>query len=166
MSLYEEWNQKWENGSSQQLSEYMETYYEKEKLAYTDILKTGNPVLTGTVMELAERFQMEPAEIAGFLEGINTSLEEEAVLSELEENTAISVTIVWEKLYFNMLKAKAPWLYELSEWDGILSSERRGEITKEYRASQQAVREKVGRNDPCPCGSGKKYKKCCESKES
>jgi len=21
---------------------------------------------------------------------------------------------------------------------------------------------KVGRNDPCPCGSGKKYKKCCE----
>lgn len=20
----------------------------------------------------------------------------------------------------------------------------------------------VGRNDPCPCGSGKKYKKCCE----
>jgi hypothetical protein len=23
---------------------------------------------------------------------------------------------------------------------------------------------KIGRNDPCPCGSGKKYKKCCESK--
>jgi preprotein translocase subunit SecA len=28
---------------------------------------------------------------------------------------------------------------------------------------QQVVRNaaKVGRNDPCPCGSGKKYKKCC-----
>lgn len=24
----------------------------------------------------------------------------------------------------------------------------------------------VGRNDPCPCGSGKKYKKCCQSKET
>ena len=23
---------------------------------------------------------------------------------------------------------------------------------------------KTGRNDPCPCGSGKKYKKCCEEK--
>lgn len=23
---------------------------------------------------------------------------------------------------------------------------------------------KVGRNDPCPCGSGKKYKKCCEAR--
>ena len=25
---------------------------------------------------------------------------------------------------------------------------------------------KTGRNDPCPCGSGKKYKKCCELKEA
>jgi preprotein translocase subunit SecA len=25
--------------------------------------------------------------------------------------------------------------------------------------------EKVGRNDPCPCGSGKKYKKCCGRKK-
>ena len=24
--------------------------------------------------------------------------------------------------------------------------------------------QKVGRNDPCSCGSGKKYKKCCEAK--
>ena len=23
----------------------------------------------------------------------------------------------------------------------------------------------IGRNDPCPCGSGKKYKKCCQSKD-
>lgn len=22
---------------------------------------------------------------------------------------------------------------------------------------------KVGRNDPCPCGSGKKFKKCCDA---
>ena len=25
--------------------------------------------------------------------------------------------------------------------------------------------EKIGRNDPCPCGSGKKFKKCCEMKQ-
>jgi preprotein translocase subunit SecA len=24
--------------------------------------------------------------------------------------------------------------------------------------------QKVGRNEPCPCGSGKKYKKCCANK--
>jgi preprotein translocase subunit SecA len=34
--------------------------------------------------------------------------------------------------------------------------------SSEQRTVQQVVRgaEKVGRNDPCPCGSGKKYKKC------
>ncbi|MBZ5627543.1 MAG: preprotein translocase subunit SecA [Acidobacteriia bacterium] len=33
----------------------------------------------------------------------------------------------------------------------------------EYQPVQQRVRSgaKIGRNDPCPCGSGKKYKKCC-----
>jgi hypothetical protein len=32
-----------------------------------------------------------------------------------------------------------------------------------YERQEPIVREtpKIGRNDPCPCGSGKKYKKCC-----
>ena len=34
---------------------------------------------------------------------------------------------------------------------------------KEGRAGKAV---KVGRNDPCPCGSGKKYKKCCGFNES
>ena len=37
---------------------------------------------------------------------------------------------------------------------------------KEVRAKdpdkyQLAAQKQIGRNDPCPCGSGKKYKKCC-----
>jgi preprotein translocase subunit SecA len=34
------------------------------------------------------------------------------------------------------------------------------------RSQPSAVRagHKVGRNEPCPCGSGKKYKKCCLAK--
>jgi len=32
--------------------------------------------------------------------------------------------------------------------------------TKPVQVQQRVVYEKVGRNDPCPCGSGKKYKKC------
>ena len=31
--------------------------------------------------------------------------------------------------------------------------------------SNQARSKKIGDNDPCPCGSGKKYKKCCKSKD-
>jgi len=32
--------------------------------------------------------------------------------------------------------------------------------------SEQATSKKIGDNDPCPCGSGKKYKKCCKLKEN
>jgi hypothetical protein len=35
---------------------------------------------------------------------------------------------------------------------------------KHYAAKQPLVLPKVGRNDPCPCGSGKKFKKCCSEK--
>jgi len=46
---------------------------------------------------------------------------------------------------------------ERQRQDYIMS---RGEDTP---ASQTVRREekKIGRNDPCPCGSGKKYKRCC-----
>ena len=50
------------------------------------------------------------------------------------------------------LLAKAAWLAErYGDPEGLLSSPRRIEKSAP----------KVGRNDPCPCGSGKKYKRCC-----
>ena len=40
--------------------------------------------------------------------------------------------------------------------------QKRKEIEKSYKKTKTVVKEKtVGRNEPCPCGSGKKYKKCC-----
>ena len=35
------------------------------------------------------------------------------------------------------------------------------DLEKALNPPKPLVAEKVGRNDPCPCGSGKKYKKCC-----
>ena len=61
-----------------------------------------------------------------------------------------------------MVDAKAEWLYELPQWDNIFSEEKRKELYKEQKNSGTIRKEKkVGRNYPCPCGSGKKYKKCC-----
>ena len=37
----------------------------------------------------------------------------------------------------------------------------RGDIKSAGKTTQKREGVKVGRNDPCPCGSGKKYKKCC-----
>ena len=66
-------------------------------------------------------------------------------------------------LYYNMVGAKANWLYELPEWDAILSEEKRKELYHNNKISGTVKREgkKIYPNDPCPCGSGKKYKKCC-----
>ena len=44
-----------------------------------------------------------------------------------------------------------------------------GTTSSDTPAVKQPVRkkrQKPGRNDPCPCGSGKKYKKCCGRNES
>jgi uncharacterized protein len=38
---------------------------------------------------------------------------------------------------------------------------RRHHVAATFNSEPQRTASKVGRNDPCPCGSGKKYKKCC-----
>ena len=43
-----------------------------------------------------------------------------------------------------------------------LTDNRPGKVNKQKTVKR--VTGKVGRNDPCPCGSGKKYKKCCYPK--
>ena len=61
-----------------------------------------------------------------------------------------------------MLDAKADWLYNLEQWNDIFTEEQKKAIKKEYDKTKTVVKEvKIGRNDPCVCGSGKKYKKCC-----
>jgi SEC-C motif len=37
-------------------------------------------------------------------------------------------------------------------------------LTRSATGSPISTRVKTGRNDPCPCGSGRKYKKCCLNK--
>ena len=98
----------------------------------------------------------------GFIDGINDSLKNQYDLETLEADSKLELDINLETLYYNMLDAKAEYLYTLPQWDGIFSEEKREEIQKQYKESK-IVRnlDKVGRNDVCPCGSGKKYKKCC-----
>lgn len=162
MSLYTEWQGYFEKKKPEEIKEILEAYYELEKNAYAKILEEKNTCVTGTVSELAARFNMKPFEFVGFVDGINESIEESVELNDLTEDSVVTLNILWSELYKNMHKAKADWLYNLTEWEGIFSEEERTELVKEFRRSQQAVSEKqAGRNDPCPCGSGKKYKKCC-----
>jgi preprotein translocase subunit SecA len=162
MSLYQKWTELVESQQTQvSLKKFWQDYFDQEKKNYAQILSEGSWELEGTVKELADRFEMDAVLFTGFLDGINTSLAESLEIEGLEEDTPVKLSIIPEKLYFNMLDAKADWLYNLPQWDEILTKDRRREIYQEYRTSKMAVSTKIGRNDPCPCGSGKKYKKCC-----
>ncbi len=162
MSLFKEWSKKLENQRDNTANEkFFENYLTKETEVYKSILASGTTVLQGRLEDLAKTYNMDNITFVGFLDGINTSLDSELDLEALAEDSEINKTIVLDKLYYNMLQAKAQWLYELSEWDGHLTLEQRAEIRKQYNEDHRAVSNKVGRNDPCPCGSGKKYKKCC-----
>lgn len=163
-SLMQEWEkivtQYSKDAASQQ--KFWTNYYLKEKDVYEQILSGPIEVITGTVKELADRYGMEPAIMLGFLDGINESIKEPNPIEELEEDTTVTLDIDLELLYKNMVAAKADWLYNLPQWENHLSEERRQELYKEQKSSTTIVKgKKIGRNDPCPCGSGKKYKFCC-----
>lgn len=137
-------------------------YFKEEKAVYEQLLADPSVVVCGTVQELADRYGMELKYMVGFLDGINESLKEPNPIEEMDADTQVKLDIDVEKLYYNMVEAKAEWLYELPAWDVILTPERRKELYREQKKSGTIVKEKkIGRNDPCPCGSGKKYKHCC-----
>lgn len=162
MTLFKKWEDMAYNIETQEdYDDFWKEYLEQERAIYKEILGSKNNVVEGTVKGLAAKYSIEPVVFCGFIDGINTSLVVEQDMDSLEEESEVSLEINYEKLYYNMLDAKAPWLYELEEWDELLSREKREELTKQYRQSKVVRVDKVGRNEPCPCGSGKKYKKCC-----
>lgn len=163
MSLYKSW--------TDMVVEYVKEKGEKafwqeygniETNIYKDLLLNYKEAKKTTIEKLAKEYNSTLEFIMGFVDGINDSLNNPYDLEAIDENTELVLDINLEKLYFNMLDAKADYLYNLPQWDGIFSEEKRKEIQKDYKESR-IVRneEKIGRNDPCPCGSGKKYKKCC-----
>ncbi len=163
MSLYKEWTDMVVDYVKRKGEPaFWHDYGEIEKRIYTKLLSNHKDEVKGTMDELAKYFDVSNIYFMGFADGINDSLLEPIQLEETESDTKVDFKIDFEKLYFNMLDAKADYLYELPQWEGIFSKEKRKEIQIAYRDSKMVVNnDKVGRNDACPCGSGKKYKKCC-----
>lgn len=164
MALLQEWRDFAYQHDMQERSGqlFWANYFNMEKEIYQKLLGNADMAYEGTVAELAKEFDTELKYFVGFLDGINESLVMPNPIDEMEEDTKVSLVFDKEKLYYNMVAAKADWLYELEEWEPLLSEERRKELYREQRSSTTVVKgKKIGRNDLCPCGSGKKYKKCC-----
>ncbi len=140
-------------------------YFQKEKDIYAELLKNPDEEVLGTVKELAEKYGVDIMTMTGFLDGINDSLKKENPIEEMEEDTQVSLAFDKELLYKNMVAAGADWLYELPEWEEIFDEDKRKALYREQKSSTTIVKpDKIYPNDPCPCGSGKKYKKCCGKK--
>jgi len=163
MSLYKQWTEGLDAIKTQEeYNEFFKDYMGKEAECYKKILKNKAPIIEGKIKELAEENDMTLLEYIGFLDGANTSFKEALVLDDLTEDSEIKAEFDFEKLLWNMHDAKAEWLYGMKEWENIFDEGKRKQIKKEYNRSKIVVKgEKTGRNDPCPCGSGLKYKKCC-----
>ena len=162
MSLYQEWVDLYEGQTNETFQKFWNEYSAAETKIYTELLSSPESKYEGVVKDKAAELDIDIKIFMGFLDGINDSLKESLDIENIEPDTQFSLDVDYEKLYFNMLDAKADYLYTLPQWDAILTEEKRAEITKAFKKSKTGVKEvRIGRNDPCPCGSGKKYKKCC-----
>ncbi len=151
-----------QNQDKGKLQQFWAAYFETEKEIYAQLLKNPDEVVKGTVKELAEKYDISVMTMTGFLDGINDSLVETNPIEEMEEDTVVNLGFDKTLLYKNMVAAEADWLYNLEEWNDIFDEETRKELYKEQKRSTTVVKEaRIYPNDPCPCGSGKKYKKCC-----
>ncbi len=167
MALLEQWRAAAYNESigKNELQKLWTDYFQEEKAIYEQLLKTPDEVVKGTVKELADKFGVSLMTMTGFLDGINDSLKEPNPIEEMEEDTPVNLGFDKELLYKNMVAAEADWLYELEEWNDIFDEDTRKALYKEQKSSTTVVKDKkIYPNDPCPCGSGKKYKKCCGRK--
>ena len=154
MALLQEWREyaySEEMQNSKEGQKLWENYFTLEKGIYEKLLANPSEIVEGTVQELADRYE------------VPLSMKEANPIDEMEKDTKVKLDIDLEKLYYNMVECKAEWLYTLPQWNDILPEDKRKELYKKQKNSGTIHNEnrKVGRNDPCPCGSGKKYKQCC-----
>ena len=163
MNLYKSWNDMVvDYVKTKGEKAFWEEYSKVEGGIYTKILDNPYEKFTYKIADLAKEMKSTNEFVMGFTDGINDSLNTQLDLENIGADDEITLDINLEKLYYNMLDAKAEYLYDIPAWDTILTEEKREEIQKELKNSRTVINEeKIGRNDPCPCGSGKKYKKCC-----
>ena len=128
MALLETWrNLAYGDGlDDKKREELWSGYFQIEKGIYEQILSQPEQVITGTVKELAEKYNTEILIMTGFLDGINESLKGyENPIDTMAEDTVVKIEIDPEKLYYNMVETKTEWLYTLPQWNSILSEEKK-----------------------------------------
>ncbi|MCL2387144.1 MAG: SEC-C metal-binding domain-containing protein [Defluviitaleaceae bacterium] len=163
MALLDAWKRVAFDRQNQPVKHVWDEYLAKEKSVYVNLLSNKTNRMDGTIAELAEKYRLSTVQMCAFLDGIHECVDGLPHLGEVEEDTAIAFDIEFDRLYKQMVEYKADALFSLSEWENIFTAEEQKALYTEQKRSHTVVRNeaKVGRNEPCSCGSGKKFKKCC-----
>ena len=144
MALLKEWqkiayDEKKDKGAVQR---FWANYFNLEKGVYEQLLSAPDEEVKGSVKELAEKYGLSVMEMTGFLDGINDSLVTPNPIEEMEEDTVVSLKFDKEKLYKNMVDAKADWLYELPQWEAIFDEATRKALYLEQKKSGTVVKDR------------------------
>ena len=141
MSLLKKWQDRaYVERTQEDYDKFWGEYLPSEQKNYEYILEHKDEAIEGTLLELSGKFDMDTLTFTGFLDGINTSLNEELDVESLAEESDIKLSIDFEKLYYNMHVAKADWLYNLPQWDSILTEERRKELQKIVKKTGEEIK--------------------------
>lgn len=144
MALLEQWqkvayNEKADRG---ELQRFWQRYFLLEKGVYEKLLTNPDEKVEGTVKELADKYGLSIMDMTGFLDGINESLVEPNPIDTMEEDTKVSLVFDKEKLYKNMVDAKADWLYELPCGMTFLTRRRRRDCIWSRRSPERLSSER------------------------
>ena len=125
---------------------------------------------------LAEKLNVSIEEVNGFMQDIIIMIMNEEtsafIFDYMQDMIAIpnqkiakQLSLLLLELYnsVNIFKLKG---YTLNELDKMMGKTAKGLVVSKARGKDNVIRvsfgeKTAGRNEPCPCGSGKKYKKCC-----
>jgi hypothetical protein len=167
MTLYKKWFAAAYDKTGNTIKKCWDEYIPLEKEVYSKLLKDKTTHIEGTISELGEKFNMSHEQVVGFIDGINDATDEPVDVKDLTADSSVNIIYTFEALYKKMVEFRAEHLCELTEWDAIFDETTKRKMYREQRESTTIRKQtKVGRNDPCPCGSGKKYKKCCSNQTS
>ena len=125
---------------------------------------------------LVEKLNVASEDVTGFVQDIVIMIMNEEtsafifdfiqeVIAIPNQKIAKQLSLALLDLYNNthIFKLKG---YTLTELNNMMGKTNKGLVVSKARGKDNVIRvsfgdKSVGRNEPCPCGSGKKYKKCC-----
>jgi hypothetical protein len=82
-------------------------------------------------------------------------------IGDVERDLALGIDRVLRRLQTDRHHRMVNDTIKETEWWACFKPEKKRELPVEVPSSIERTHPKVGRNEPCPCGSGKKFKKCC-----